>query len=79
MLTGAQLRMARGYLKWSVQELASQAGVGTSTIKRMELEDGIPSASAKNVQAVQNALEAAGVRFEVAPGGLVSVTVQLSE
>ena len=79
MLTGAQLRMARGYLKWSVQELASQAGVGTSTIKRMELEDGIPSASAKNVQAVQNALEAAGVRFEVAPRGLVSVTVQLSE
>lgn len=71
--------MARGYLKWSVQELASKAGVGTSTIKRMELEDGIPSASAKNVQAVQAALEAAGVRFEVTPHGLVGVSVQLDE
>lgn len=79
MLTGAQIRMARAYLKWTAKELAQKAGVGYSTIQRMELEDGVPAASAKNVQAVQSALEAAGVRFEVAPGGLVSVTVKLSE
>ena len=71
--------MARGYLKWSVQELASKAGVGTSTIKRMEMEDGIPSASAKNVQAVQAALEVAGVHFEYTPAGNVGISVQLSK
>jgi transcriptional regulator with XRE-family HTH domain len=74
MLTGAQIRMARAYLKWSAKELAQKAGVGYSTIQRMELEDGVPAASAKNVQAVQHALENAGVSFSTA-SDTISVAV----
>ncbi len=69
MMTGAQIRMARGYLKWSVQELASKAGVGASTVQRMEAVEGVPAASGKNLAAVQKALEAAGVRFIDENGG----------
>lgn len=61
--------MARGHLKLSVQELAENAGVGISTVRRMEDTDGVPSASGKNLDAVQKALEAAGVVF-VDPNGL---------
>jgi ribosome-binding protein aMBF1 (putative translation factor) len=69
MITGSQIRMARGYLKWSVEQLAKNAEIGVSTIRRMEDVDGVPSASGKNLEAVQTALEAAGVVF-VDPNGL---------
>ena len=63
MLTGAQIRMARGYLKWSVKQLATRAGVGISTVQRMESFDGVPACIASNIEAVQVALEAEGVLF----------------
>jgi transcriptional regulator with XRE-family HTH domain len=53
----------RALARWSAEELALKSGVGHSTIRRMESADGIPSASVKNVAAVQRALEAAGVEF----------------
>ena len=63
MITGAQVRMARGYLRWSVEDLAKTAGVGISTIRRMEDADGVPQALGKNLEAGQRALEAQGVEF----------------
>lgn len=74
MLTGAQIRMARAGLKWTAKELAQKAGVGISTVQRMEAEDGIPTASARNVEAVQAALENAGISFSSASDA-ISVTV----
>jgi transcriptional regulator with XRE-family HTH domain len=68
MLTGTQIRAARAIKRWSAQELAEAAGVGISTVQRMESVDGVPSASAKNLDAVQKALEAAGVVFVDANG-----------
>jgi DNA-binding transcriptional regulator YiaG len=63
MLTGAQIRMARGYLRLSVREFADTAGVSPATIKRMEEGDGVPNALADNLAKVQRAFEAAGVEF----------------
>jgi transcriptional regulator with XRE-family HTH domain len=63
MFTGAQLRMARSFLKWSAVELAETAGVGLSTIQRMELDDGFPAARGGNIEAVYKTLVAAGVTF----------------
>ena len=63
MLTGAQIRMARGHLKWSVKQLATKAGVGISTVQRMESFDGVPACIASNIEAVQSTLEAQGVLF----------------
>ena len=42
-LTGAQVRMARAALRWSAAELAEMAGVGISTVQRIETVDGVPT------------------------------------
>jgi transcriptional regulator with XRE-family HTH domain len=42
-ITGAQIRAARGFLKWSVSKLAEQADVGISTIQKIEDVDGDPT------------------------------------
>lgn len=63
MLTGAQVRAARHSLRWTVQELAASAGVSVSTIKRIEVDDGVPSTSSKNLSAVKVAFEGAGIEF----------------
>ena len=59
MITGAQIRMARGFLKWSVKDLKEAAGVSEMTITRMEAQDGIPNALGHNLQAVEKTLESA--------------------
>ena len=69
MLTGAQIRAARGLVRWSAAELARRAGLGISTIQRMEKSDGVPTASANNLAAVQKAFEAAGIAFIPENGG----------
>ena len=63
MVTSDQIRSARAMLRWSAQKLATKAGVGVSTVQRMENAVGVPSASGKNLEAVQRALEAGGVAF----------------
>jgi transcriptional regulator with XRE-family HTH domain len=63
--TGAQIRMARAYLRWSAEELAQASGIGLSTIKRIEKSDDLPDVRTANLQAVCNALLATGkIRFE---------------
>ena len=52
MLTGSQMRMARGYLRWSVKELAEASGVSGTTIKRMEDGDGVPKSISDNLIAI---------------------------
>ena len=42
-LTGAQVRMARAFLRWSVADLARNAKVGISTVQRIEASDGGPT------------------------------------
>ncbi|WP_339862618.1 hypothetical protein [Paremcibacter congregatus] len=67
--------MARGHLKWSVRELATKAGLGISTIQRMEAVDDVPVVSTKNLTLVQLALEAAGIEFIPENGGGAGVRV----
>ena len=77
MITGAQIRMARGYTKQSVKQLSDVSGVATSTIKRMELIEGVPNSSGANIEKVKLALESRGVQFldtgEVALGAGVAL------
>lgn len=51
---------------WSVQELADKAGVGTTTIKRVELADSVmDGAQVRTLQAIAKAFTDTGkVRFE---------------
>src|SRR5258707_843006 len=76
MITGAQLRMARGYLRWSAKELADKAGVAESTIKRMEQDEGFPVARGANIEAVYKTLTAAGIIFVPENGDGVGVRLQ---
>ena len=69
MLTADQIRAARALVRWSAQELAQKAGIGISTVQRMENAEGVPSASGKNLAAIQCALESAGVVFIPENGG----------
>ncbi|RZA26505.1 MAG: XRE family transcriptional regulator [Proteobacteria bacterium] len=75
-LTGAQIRMARGYLRWSTAELAKRASVGISTVKRAEAEEGVPPINAPNLSAIRTALEAAGVEFIAENGGGAGVRLR---
>ena len=76
MLTGAQMRMARGYLRWSVRDLQDASGVSGTTIKRMEETDGVPNSMADNLAAIRKAFEAAGVEFIPENGGGAGVRMR---
>jgi len=70
MITGAQVRAAKALIGWSGNDLAEKAGVGLSTIRRIEGCDGLlEAASIKTLQAIQQALELGGVEFLGAPEG----------
>lgn len=72
-ITGAQIRAARGFLKWSVSKLAEQAEVGISTIQKIEDVDGDPAiastlqwrsdAREEALGKIVTALERAGITF----------------
>ncbi len=63
MMVASQIRAARALLRWSAHKLAAESGVSWTTIQRMEAGDGVPSATARNIDKIQKALEAAGVIF----------------
>jgi transcriptional regulator with XRE-family HTH domain len=53
--------MARAALNWSTRDLAKAAGVSSNTVSRFE--SGKPAIPA-TLKTIQQAFEAAGVRFE---------------
>jgi transcriptional regulator with XRE-family HTH domain len=55
-----QLRMARAATGWGVRELAEKAGVTANTVTR--IENGA-DAKQSTIDALQRALEAAGIEF----------------
>jgi ribosome-binding protein aMBF1 (putative translation factor) len=57
------VRSARHAVKWTVQDLATNSKVSVSTIKRIEVADGLPSTSVQNLMSIKTALEAAGIEF----------------
>lgn len=67
MLVAAQIRAARVALRLSVQQLSERSGLSTSTIKRVEAGNGVPSISARSLASIQTALEAAGIEFIGSP------------
>ena len=63
MLTGAQIRAGRAFVRLSANELAELARVGRTTVLRAEAIDVIPPTTAANLHAIQQALENKGVIF----------------
>ena len=69
MLTGAQIRAARGILNWSVRDLAEKAKISGSTIRRLEESDGPASPGEDAIEPIRHALEKAGIEFLFPPAG----------
>ena len=63
MITGSQIRGARGILKLSLKDLALKSGVSLPTIQRLEQADGIPVTKIQTLLAIKSALEAGGIEF----------------
>lgn len=72
-ITGAQIRAARGFLRWTIADLATAADVGLSTIQKVEEVDGDPrvvstlqwrsDARDEALAKICGALEKAGITF----------------
>jgi len=58
-----QVKAARALVGWSQDQLAEASGVSLPTIKRLEAGDGGLGGRASTGEALQSALEAAGVIF----------------
>ena len=67
MITSDQIRAARALLRWSGRDLAEKTGLGFSTLMRLEVLDGVPSAQAKTLETIQRAFEKAGIEFIGSP------------
>lgn len=63
MLSGVQMRSARGALRWSAEELATRAGVASRTILRLEQFDGLPPSRTSTLMDIRRVFEAAGIEF----------------
>lgn len=73
MITSDQIRAARSLLRWTGKELAEKSGVGFSTLMRLEVEEGVPNAQAKTLEALRKAFEDAGVEFIGSPDSQAGV------
>lgn len=78
MVSSRQIRAARALLGWSAQVLASESGVGSATIKRYEVQDGVPNGNTAVLLSIQQCLENAGIKFIGDPSIDPGVVLQLS-
>lgn len=67
MISSGQIRAGRALLRWSAADLSARSGVGTATIQRMEVMDGVPKGNIKTLMALKAALESGGVVFTGSP------------
>ena len=76
MISTAQIRAARGLLKWTQAALAHRAAVSTVTLNMIENETVRPRDA--TLAAIQAALEAGGVEFLAEDGAGVGVRFRRS-
>jgi predicted transcriptional regulator len=77
MLIPPQIKAARALLGLGQRELSKMAGVGISTLKRIELANEITGA-AQTLWKIQTALERAGIQF-ISADDLMGPGVRLKE
>ena len=77
MLSSSQIRAARALLGWSGTELAEKSGVGITTLRRYELQKGIPSANTSVLLILKDTLELAGIEFTGDPLVNPGVTLRI--
>ena len=63
MISGPQIRAARGLLGLSSRELAAMSGVSWATIKRFEADESIPPSRGGTLERLVESFQDAGVEF----------------
>ena len=66
-------------LGWSALKLAEFSGIGPATIRRYELQEGIPSANTNVLQKIKSVLESSGIQVTGDPLVNPGVTLDLSK
>lgn len=59
----AESERGENALGWSVQNLSDKTGLGAATIFRYEMADAVPLSRNDNMQKIQIAFEAAGIKL----------------
>jgi len=78
-MTAEQLRAARALLRWSQSKAAEHAAISLETVKRLERMEGpLTRVHVETIQALQRALETAGVEFIDENGGGPGVRLKKS-
>lgn len=75
VLTGAQVRAARGALRWSVRELAEHSEVSVATINRFEADSRSVTTRDRSVAALQRVLMEHGISFFTTPDGRPAIAM----
>ena len=80
MLSVEQIKSARALLGWSAKDLSEYSSVGATTIRRYEMERGIPKATVANMRLIEQAFIGAGIEFlgdpEKNPGVMLHIKQQ---
>ena len=79
MICSGQIKAARAMVGWSAQDLADESGVGPATIRRYEMQVGIPSGNTRVLALLKTTLERAGVVFTGDPLSNPGVTLDLTK
>jgi len=77
MISVRQIKAGRSMLNWSAADLAKASGVGPATIRRYEMQVGIPTGNTSTMLSIQSALENAGIKFTGDPLVNPGVTLHL--
>ena len=77
MISVRQIKAGRSMLNWNAVDLAKASGVGPATIRRYEMQDGIPTGNTSTLVSIQSALEQAGVQFTGDPLVNPGVTLRI--
>ena len=67
MISSRQIKAARMLLGWKGKDLADKSGVGITTLRRYEAQDGTPNANKFVLKAIKSCLEEAGIVFSGDP------------
>ena len=77
MISVRQIKAGRSMLNWSAADLAKASGVGSATIRRYEMQVGIPTGNTSTMLSIQSAMENAGIQFTGDPLVNPGVTINL--
>jgi len=79
MLSASQIKAARALLGWSGKDLAEKSGIGITTLRRYELQDGLLVANKSVLTSLKVCFESGGIEFTGDPLKNPGVTLHLDK